>query len=80
MSFLGALLQAFIYVFYDLVLIGDYFVSIACLKAAIVQPVSDKVAIILGADKPRPFTGTDFGWLQAVSDRLGGVIDARRNA
>lgn len=41
----------------------------------IVQPVSQSVVIILGADKPRPFTGTDFGWLQAVSDRLGRVIE-----
>lgn len=43
-------------------------------KAVIVQPVSEKVAIVLGANKVRPLTGMDFGWIQAISDRLQRII------
>lgn len=43
-------------------------------QAVVVQPVSGNVALVLGADKPRPFTGADFGWLEAVSDRLSGLL------
>lgn len=39
-------------------------------QAVIVQPVGDRGAVILGADKPRPLTKEDFGWLQAIADKL----------
>lgn len=28
------------------------------------------IALCLGADKPRPFVGRDFGWIQAMEDRI----------
>lgn len=40
-------------------------------QAVIIQPISSTRAFILGADKPRPLTGADFGWVQAVANRLG---------
>lgn len=47
----------------------------ACsLQSVVIQPVGSAGLMILGADKPRPFTGSDFGWLEAVSDRLADVI------
>lgn len=36
----------------------------------LIQPIADTGVLILGADKPRPLTGSDFGWLEAVADRL----------
>jgi hypothetical protein len=39
-----------------------------------VQPIGGDGVMILGADRARPLTGSDFGWLQAVGDRLGAVI------
>ncbi|CAN8068553.1 unnamed protein product [Agarophyton chilense] len=40
-------------------------------QSVLVQPVSEDVCVIVGADRPRPFTGQDFGWIQAISDRIG---------
>ncbi len=37
-------------------------------------PVGDKGVAVFGADKVRPMTGTDFGWLTAICDRLGDEI------
>lgn len=43
-------------------------------KAVIVQPVSDTIGMVLAADKARPMRGDDFGWLEAMSDRLASVM------
>lgn len=34
------------------------------------QPVGNDTALVLGADRPRPFTGIDFGWLQALTNQI----------
>lgn len=39
------------------------------------QPVSENVAIVLGANKVRPLTGSDFGWIQAICDRLKDIMN-----
>jgi Cofactor assembly of complex C subunit B, CCB2/CCB4 len=44
------------------------------IQSILVQPLGSEGLMILGADRPRPFTGQDFGWLQAVCDRLTGVL------
>eukprot|EP00177_Eucheuma_denticulatum_P006360 GFKZ01011595.1.p1 GENE.GFKZ01011595.1~~GFKZ01011595.1.p1 ORF type:complete len:257 (+),score=25.16 GFKZ01011595.1:249-1019(+) len=45
-------------------------------QAVIVQPVSPRAVVVLGADKPRPFRPEDFGWLQAIADRMAGLLAA----
>lgn len=39
----------------------------------LVQRVSDTTALLLAADAKRPFTGVDFGWIQAICDRMEAI-------
>ncbi|KAI0566891.1 Cofactor assembly of complex C subunit B [Gracilaria domingensis] len=43
-------------------------------QSVLVQPVNEDVCVIVGADRPRPFTGQDFGWTQAICDRIGASL------
>lgn len=43
-------------------------------QCVLVQPASEDVCVIVGADRPRALTGQDFGWVQAICDRMGGYL------
>lgn len=45
----------------------------------VIQPITKTAAFILGADKPRPLTGPDFGWIQAIANRLADVLESDLN-
>ena len=40
-----------------------------------IQPFGKHGALVLGANKVRPMTANDFGWVQAVADRLANEIE-----
>mmetsp|Transcript_9491 Transcript_9491/g.28655 ORF Transcript_9491/g.28655 Transcript_9491/m.28655 type:complete len:235 (+) Transcript_9491:171-875(+) len=39
-------------------------------QAVLVQPVGNRGALILGANKVRPLTPVDFGWIAAICDHI----------
>lgn len=44
-------------------------------QAVVVVPVGRNGAVVFGADKVRPMTGVDFGWLTAICNRLGAQLE-----
>lgn len=50
---------------------ATFLLLLRAVKSIVIVPAGTNGVVILGADRPRPLTGSDFGWLQAVSDRLG---------
>uniref|UniRef100_A0A7S2ZMS3 Uncharacterized protein n=2 Tax=Rhodosorus marinus TaxID=101924 RepID=A0A7S2ZMS3_9RHOD len=43
-------------------------------QAVLIQPLSPTSALILGADKVRPIASVDFGWIQAITQRVSQYV------